>query len=1276
MACLLVAAIGGAADLMDFRVPAGSAVETLPVAAEQGRIEILFASDMVQGAETRRVAGKYVIADALAQMLVGTPLEAVPVREGTAYGIVYRAKETGDGQARGGEGVNKKSILTTQTGMNFKKEEKKTLMGSLFRVLIGSTALVAGSQVVGQQTAGQEDQSTEVFELSPFVVQGSEDTGYRATDTLAGAGIRTDIRDVGSAITIITDQFLKDTGSTRADDLLVYTTSTEVSGPQGNFMGGGDGEFVSFPQSGSTRVRGLASADRLKDFFLTDIPWDSYNVDRVDLQRGPNAVLFGIGSPAGVINTSTKSASFQNRNEAGLGFDNHGSIRLTGDFNREIIENQLAIRVSLLNDETKYRQKPAFRDDQRIYTALRYDPAAFNRPGRSTSLTFKYEKGSIDKLDPLQTPPIDHITPWFTGLNKATYPVAGSHDLTSRGTAIFEPWFDRQPYGFTGLHIGVFPDPNSPVLQSFQNSQAPGSPDSNFFGIAGYGTWAFNSKQPGSTIRPFKSKSLTDRSTFDFYNNLLSGPNSSREEDFESLNLKLSQTFFNHNLGYEIAYDKQTFEQERVTSFGSREYIIAVDVMQTLDDDSPNPNVGRPFTLGYGNGAGASWSENNKETFRAKVFGEYNFEDRGAGWLSTMLGKHVFTAAYTDYEVNHRNLSWVPYYIDDIEGTNVRQRLIGDDNRKMGTLHYIGGNLIGAPSASGLDLSRLRAVQEPYNLTVNVLQDGALVRRALTVADASNLAFANRPYTGGGITQDTIKSTTLVWQGHLFGGHVIPMYGYRKDSSTSANAGSPARDNASGIVDITDPEWVLPGSADDGIYNKVDGISRTYSLVVKAPKTITDRLAGTGVRLFYNKSENFQPKPGRRDILGGYLDNPSGETEDYGIGLDFLDGRCSLKINRYETKVLNDEYSANLDKWGTLHTEARLMRIAVATRDLDYRRFPSVIREGGDPTGQGRRSFGVTSASSAYGAGHLLVWEPTPGESQLANPQVSWRNGGAYTQETIDHWYDIQKSSTDAFFEHRLPQSMVEAWGMVGYGETNYQNTINDGAYGAVTATGSTISRGTEIEFAARPINGLDIIFNAAKTDAIRVDLAGSWAEYIEWRSQIAATSPAGRMRMWSTDAWNETNGLDTLRGNYQSRVLPGYRLARALEGSSVSELRPWHFNAVANYEFQDGTLKDLRVGGSYRWQDKKVTGYALNDAQDAFDVDRKWYGPSESAIDLWLGKTFQLNNRMRWNIQLNVRNVFADKRLIPLTVQPDGSPGQYRIPEPRRITLTNTITF
>jgi outer membrane receptor protein involved in Fe transport len=120
--------------------------------------------------------------------------------------------------------------------------------------------------------------------LSPFVVEASEDaSSYRATATLAGTRIRTELKDVGSAVSAVTAQFLQDTGARNTQDLLVYTTNTEVGGISGNFAGAGNGAVIdtqaqrASPQT-NTRVRGLANADNTRDFFLTDIPWDAYIV--------------------------------------------------------------------------------------------------------------------------------------------------------------------------------------------------------------------------------------------------------------------------------------------------------------------------------------------------------------------------------------------------------------------------------------------------------------------------------------------------------------------------------------------------------------------------------------------------------------------------------------------------------------------------------------------------------------------------------------------------------------------------------------------------------------------------------------------------------------------------------------------------------------------------------------------------------------------------------------------------------------------------------------
>ena len=251
--------------------------------------------------------------------------------------------------------------------------------------------------------------------LSPFVVDAAEDKGsYKANSTLAGTRVRTDLKDVASAITVVTAQFLQDTGAKNAQDLLVYTPSTEVAGLRGNFSGAaGAAVAQENTVSATTRVRGLDSADNTRDYFLTDIPWDAFNVGRVDLQRGPNSILFGTGSPAGIINVSTNGASFTNSYNVTNRFDEYGSLRNSATLNQEIIPGVLAIRLAVLQDDEKFEQSDAFNNQNRYYGAFRFDPKLFGKDSH-TSIRGNYEYGRQTSDNPRDLPPTDEITPWFT----------------------------------------------------------------------------------------------------------------------------------------------------------------------------------------------------------------------------------------------------------------------------------------------------------------------------------------------------------------------------------------------------------------------------------------------------------------------------------------------------------------------------------------------------------------------------------------------------------------------------------------------------------------------------------------------------------------------------------------------------------------------------------------------------------------------------------------------------------------------------------------------
>ena len=214
-----------------------------------------------------------------------------------------------------------------------------------------------------------------MLELSPFNVEASDSSGYTATSTLAGTRIKTSLKDLGSAIAVITKEFMEDIGATDSNELLSYTLNTEVGGKQGNFSGAGDADDgCSFsPDSRADPqfnqwVRGLGHAELPRGYFLTDIPLDSYNTDRVTVGRGPNSMLFGIGSPGGVVNTSLKQAHIGvNFAEVSARVGSFGSYRADFDLNRELIEGRLALRLAAISYKQGYRQEEAYERQERLY---------------------------------------------------------------------------------------------------------------------------------------------------------------------------------------------------------------------------------------------------------------------------------------------------------------------------------------------------------------------------------------------------------------------------------------------------------------------------------------------------------------------------------------------------------------------------------------------------------------------------------------------------------------------------------------------------------------------------------------------------------------------------------------------------------------------------------------------------------------------------------------------------------------------------------------------
>lgn len=1167
-------------------------------------------------------------------------------------------------------------------------------------------SLWATHYAVGQSTESNSD-TEEIVKLSPFTVNSETDEGYRATETLAGTRIRTNVRDIGSALSVVTSQFLEDTAARDSQELLVYTVGTEVGGLGGNFTGTGDGAVlternsIAVPNS-VTRVRGLDAADNTRDLFLTDIPWDSYAVDRMEIQRGPNSILFGLGKPGGVINASMKQARFNDLNRVEARVGSYGTVRGALDVNRVLLDDQLAVRLNVLSDHTKYQQDPAFKDDARVFAALRYDPSFLNQGSVQTTLRVGYEHGDITSNRPRTMPPTDRLTPWFesgtvnvggrdyNNLNQFTedfrYRVRYFADVPGSGSGVSSsPNYQPASANTVNGIYGFYPDLDSGqpggsyymprTSMTWDRGLAPdGSIDGNIgglFGTARLSQVATTTEWANAVGLPFafayKNKTLTDPSIYNFYEKLLDGPNKHEQLTFDALNVTLSQSYWDGRVGFELAYDYQDYQQWNDAlhfGIGRGDTAITVDINEVLPDGSPNPNVGRP-TINSRTWNGGTGSFSEREVLNLTGYAELRAEDfMEDSWLSKLFGRHVFTGAASrnDYRRTLENYTYAALVSNGWD-TPANRELVRA--REFSTFTYLGPDMRGASSASGLNLSNIPAATQFPDNTIVLFDsnwnrptnpslagyvdpaapwDNPFSAQASTQSEnpANYVGWTTVPTTTytqdagdrrhltqrGFRNRDKIESEYFVWQGYLWDDLIVPTFGYRKDTAQAYSSTAPRNNYDVAVLDADSYE--LPTTPD----NTVSGSTKTYSLVVHSPDFIKENMPwGLDLSLFYNKSSNFAPAAGRIDIFGDSLENPGGETEDYGVTVSALNDRLFLKVNKFETVAQNTTYSPAGSFW--------LLQI----ENLAW------------------------SRAKRYEAG-------LSGDPMYAGEEYNYGTfvNGAFVQTAADR--SLQQQHVNAVlnaFDGRL----WDAWGAQAndarWQSPSYVN--NPPIPSGTTSTVDTVSSGYEFELNYMPVPNWNIALNAARVKAVRDNVGGAVLnDWIEARNAIW-NGAGGELRTSGT-------GTQTHAELWNTNFYGTYQLDRLLEGSNAPEVRRWRYNLITNYRFTEGRLNGVNIGGSYRWEDKVAIGYpgihveVAGQQLESFDISDPFYGPAEDTVDLWVGYARRLWDRFDWKIQLNVRNALGENKLIPINVQPDGGPAAFRIKDGPSWSLTNTFEF
>jgi outer membrane receptor protein involved in Fe transport len=1195
-------------------------------------------------------------------------------------------------------------------------------------------------------TSNTDDEK--VITLTPFEVSARADTGYGAATTLAGNRLNSELRDLGNSISVITQQFMKDIGATNNETLLQYTLGTEVGNIQGNFAGVGDSALLDESSrfrnpNQNTRVRGLTSADNTREFFLTDIPWDGYAVDRVDLQRGPNSILFGQGSPAGIINTGLKQAGFRNTAETEFRLDNFGTRRTTLDVNRVLLRNQLALRVTGLYDDERFKQEPAYDLDRRIYSSLRFEPAFLKGGSARTVIKASAEWGEIDSNRPRSLPPTDRITPWFftgtyqgrnldnsartfSNLNRATFnafqlqddfsgrpnhgqarPSINGGPNAGQPNPAYNPWIGAFAQNFGGP-LAYFSGTGAPTFwvqesRVVRGINATGAIDGNIGGmsfhrmggVSANSLWARNARLPFAEFGVYKNTHVTDPSVFDFYENLIDGPNKREWQNFRNYNVSLAQTFMRDRFGFELTYNKENYRNGQLALLSGDRQAINIDFNsvyvdgtprglggEPFQDGTPNPNVGRPYVSDSGQ-FGNNSTKSDRENGRATVFLTHDFaREHGRTMLTRLLGRHTITGLYSQDRQKTDRRDFQRFGILD---PAYRQFLgaspaikFTDNILAVNPVIYLGPSLSSRTSISGLGIPRAtETISVPTTINVRAFDstwanrpgvnpadpwinefhpEGSTARNSTqaenpanyvgwrtfttTVTD-SEAAPGNRDLltTAARLTKGRVFSRVGVWQGHFWDNAIVGTYGVRHDV---AKAWSFSRDSngASGFGQIDlGPTFRLP----DNAQNRIEVTSKSWSVVGHLSRLIpaAERLP-VRVSVFYSKSENFQPAANRVDFYGDPIAAPQGNTTDKGILLETKDGRFSLRVNRYETAASNASSSGLSGAWFLGTSQAWAGNWAnIFEFDLG----------------------GATLDTANQGSEGRYRYSPAPGETQ---DQADARERAA-----VAAWRAWQKQLDPRFYR---------AWGMRFDPNIAPRDQVRDlgaTAPSGFTLTEDSLSKGYEFELNAQVTKNWRLAFNAAKTDATRRNIGGAaLADFVAKYEKALKTTPAGDLRIWWGGAGNETSLFQ-----WNVNVGSEWTSRKLQEGTNVPELRQWRANVISNYDFTEGRLRGFNVGTGVRWQDTIVIGYrpipGATASEVSFDIANPYRGPAETNVDLWVGYGKKAIFRgVDWRVQLNVRNVFSDDELIPITTQPDGTPAGYRIGPIRTFTLSNTFKF
>jgi len=163
---------------------------------------------------------------------------------------------------------------------------------------IAQTLSPAGPYTANDQVEVEDDQTVV---LPQFTVESETVDRYRAADAVSAVRVRAQLIETASSISVLTRDFMQDVGPVR-----VYDAAKYIAGIQ---------DSISSTINDRINIRGFENNGRTVDNF-GDLGFYNFNealIERVEVSKGPNALLSPAGNPGGTLNIVSKAPEFKSK---------------------------------------------------------------------------------------------------------------------------------------------------------------------------------------------------------------------------------------------------------------------------------------------------------------------------------------------------------------------------------------------------------------------------------------------------------------------------------------------------------------------------------------------------------------------------------------------------------------------------------------------------------------------------------------------------------------------------------------------------------------------------------------------------------------------------------------------------------------------------------------------------------------------------------------------------------------------------------------------------